>query len=128
MDNACKGYGCDRHFLGLYAMSLEHDIDLPELFTDPSFIETGGNGTYMLSTSCAGYWKLCGGVPPMREDGYSCFYGIENHQYSFNIFTFNTCAETSAQHFFKSLCQSLNEMRKLLDSQKADSTQLQHNI
>ena len=128
MSNACKGLGCDRHFLGLYIMSLENGIELPDIFMDSSFVETGGNGTYVMSTSCAGYWKSCGGVPPMREDGYACFYGIENHQYSFNILTFKTCPETNAHLFYKNLCQSLNEMQKILDSQKTDSTQLQHNI
>lgn len=128
MSNACKGMGCDRHFLGLYITSLENGIELPEIFTDPSFIETGGNGSYVLSTSCAGYWKSCGGVPPMREDGYSCFYGIENHQYSFNISAFKSCPETSAQLFYENLRQSLLEMQKILDSEKSDSKTRQHNL
>ncbi|XP_054166404.1 peroxisomal carnitine O-octanoyltransferase-like [Oppia nitens] len=128
MTNACNGQGCDRHFLGLYVTSVENNIELPELFTDSSFMQSGGSGTYVLSTSCSGYWKSCGGMPPMREDGYSCFYGIENHQYSFNIMTFKSCPDTSAQRFYDSLRQSLLEMRNILDSQKSNSTTLQHNL
>lgn len=34
---AMEGQGCDRHLLGLYAVSEEEGYDLPEIFTDPSF-------------------------------------------------------------------------------------------
>jgi len=127
MSNACKGLGCDRHFLGLYITAIENGIDIPEIFIDPSFIKSGGNGSYVLSTSCAGYWKSCGALPPMREDGYTCSYGIENHQYSFNVSAFKTCPETSAELFYKNIRLSLLDMQKILDCEKSDVT-LQHNL
>lgn len=36
---AMEGQGCDRHLLGLYAISREGGYDLPEIFTDPSFVK-----------------------------------------------------------------------------------------
>ncbi|XP_071812660.1 peroxisomal carnitine O-octanoyltransferase-like isoform X2 [Apostichopus japonicus] len=37
---AMEGQGCDRHLLGLYAVSEEEGYDLPEIFTDPSFTKS----------------------------------------------------------------------------------------
>lgn len=47
-----KGSGCDRHLLGLYLIAMENGLELPEIFTDPSFTRSGGGGNYILSTSC----------------------------------------------------------------------------
>jgi len=114
MNLAMEGYGCDRHFLGLYLTSLEEGVELPEIFTDPSFGKTGGNGSYILSTSCSGYWNVCGGVPPMREDGYGVFYGIENNQVTFCVVSFKQCPETDSQVYFNFICDSLMDMQKIL--------------
>ena len=55
MNLAMKGYGCDRHLLGFYLVSFEEGVEIPELFLDPAFFKSGGNGNYVLSTSCTGY-------------------------------------------------------------------------
>jgi carnitine O-octanoyltransferase len=118
MTNACNGLGCDRHLLGLYLTAIENGIEIPEIFIDPSFVKSGGNGNFVLSTSCAGYWNICGSVPPMIESGYSFFYGIEPHQYSFTISSYKTCSETSAESLHKSLHLSLIDMQNILNSKQ----------
>ncbi|CAG2100244.1 unnamed protein product [Medioppia subpectinata] len=121
MVNACNGHGCDRHLLGLYLAALENGVEVPELYTDPSYTRSGGNGNFVLSTSCVGYWNICGSVPPMVENGYSFFYGIEPHQYSFTISSYKSCGETSAQLLQNNLHSALIQMRHILDSQKQQS-------
>lgn len=115
MTNACNGYGCDRHLLGLYLTALENGIEVPELFADPSFIRSGGNGNFVLSTSCVGYWNICGSVPPMIEAGYSFFYGIEHNQYAITISSYKTCPETSAESLQNHLHSALMDMKRILD-------------
>ncbi|CAG2178146.1 unnamed protein product [Oppiella nova] len=116
MTNACNGYGCDRHLLGLYLTALENGVEVPELYKDPSYVKSGGNGNFVLSTSCVGYWNVCGSMPPMVGNGYSFFYGIENNQYSFTISSYNSCTETSAQLLQNNLHMALIDMKKILDS------------
>lgn len=58
MKEAMKGYGCDRHLLGLYLTAVEQALELPELFIDPSFVKSGGGGNYILSTSCKYFLSL----------------------------------------------------------------------
>lgn len=119
MSNACNGHGVDRHFLGLYLVSVENDIPIPDIFMDPSFMRTGGNGTYILSTSCAGYWDSCGLVPPMVKDGYSFFYGIGSNRYTFTLSSFKSSTETSAQLLYKNLRLTLLDLRRVMNSKVA---------
>ena len=42
-----------------------------------SLIFSGGGGNFVLSTSFVGYTTVYGGVVPMVEHGYGCFYKIE---------------------------------------------------
>ncbi|RWS24070.1 peroxisomal carnitine O-octanoyltransferase-like protein [Leptotrombidium deliense] len=118
MKEAMKNEGCDRHFLGLYVICLEEGIELPEIFTDPSFVKSGGGGNYILSTSCSGYWSICGGVPPMREDGYGCFYGIEDDKITFCCTSFKNCNETNSAAFYSNIKKSLLDMLNILNSSK----------
>lgn len=71
MNDAMNNNGVDRHFLGLYMISTEEGIELPEMFSDPVYYKSGGAGNYILSTSCTGYWNVCGGVPPMYVLGFA---------------------------------------------------------
>ena len=118
MGEAMKGYGCDRHLMGLYLICMEEGHELPDLFTDPSFIKSGGGGNYILSTSCSGYWHICGGVPPMRDDGYGAFYGIEDTQITFCVTAYKKCEETDPEVFFNNICTALLDMQKICNSSK----------
>ena len=62
MKEAKNGYGCDRHLFGLQTLAHEEGLPLPGLFSDPSFVKSGGNGHFILSTSTSGYTgkaRLC---------------------------------------------------------------------
>lgn len=114
MDDAMKNEGCDRHFLGLYLIAQEQGLELPAIFGDPAFSRAGGGGNYVLSTSCSGYWSIAGGVPPMVEHGYGCFYGIEDNQITFTITSYNHCPDTDCNAYFNNIKLSLKNMQHIL--------------
>ena len=78
MEQCKNNHGCDRHLLGLKILALESGLPLPDLFTDPAFKLSGGDGNFSMSTSLCGYSEVTGGCPPMVYDGYGVFYGIPN--------------------------------------------------
>lgn len=118
MKDCTESRGCDRHLLGLYMISVEEGIMVPELFTDDSWIKSGGSGNFVLSTSCCGYTVVGGGVMPMKENGYGTFYNIENNRFTFTVTAFNRCPETSAAKFFHHIERALISMQHLLVSSK----------
>lgn len=87
MGEASNGHGCDRHLLGLYLTAILEGKQIPELFDDELVQKTNN---YVLSTSCGGYWNVCGGVPPLVEEGYGCFYGIEDYAITFCCTAYST--------------------------------------
>ncbi|CAD5112243.1 DgyrCDS1474 [Dimorphilus gyrociliatus] len=72
--------GCDRHLFGLALIARENNLPLPDLYFDEAFIRSGGNGNYKLSTSFVGYTPIYGGVAPMCENGYGCFYSMTGNR------------------------------------------------
>lgn len=82
----CKSAkGCDRHLFGLKIAALENGEKLPQLFLDPSFKLSGGDGNFAVSTSLCGYSNITGACGPMIQDGYGVFYAIPNKRYLFEI-------------------------------------------
>ena len=78
MEQCKNNRGCDRHLLGLKILALEQGLVLPELYTDPAFKISGGDGNFAVSSSLCGYSEVTGACPPMIYDGYGVFYGIPN--------------------------------------------------
>lgn len=111
MNEASNGKGCDRHLLGLYLTAILENKEVPELFDDELVQRTNN---YILSTSCSGYWNVCGGVPPLVEDGYGCFYGIEDDTITFCCTAFKSCPETDLRVFYQTLETCLVEMQETL--------------
>jgi len=111
MDEASSGHGCDRHLMGLYLTAMLEEKKIPDLFEDELVLRTNN---YILSTSCAGYWNVCGGVPPLVEDGYGCFYGIEDNAITFGCTAYKTCRDTNLGQFYNNLQQVLLDMQKIL--------------
>ncbi|XP_015905270.1 peroxisomal carnitine O-octanoyltransferase isoform X1 [Parasteatoda tepidariorum] len=118
MKDCTDNKGCDRHLLGLYMLSVEEGVPLPEIFSDPSFSKSGGNGNFILSTSCVGYTPLGGCVMPMTEEGYGTFYNIENNKFTFTVSAFRRCSNTSASKLCQHIERSLISMQHLLVSAK----------
>ncbi|XP_064456216.1 peroxisomal carnitine O-octanoyltransferase-like isoform X2 [Ornithodoros turicata] len=118
MMDCCSNSGCDRHLMGLAMVALEEGIPMPELFFDPSFVKSGGNGNFILSTSCTGYTPLVGCVAPMCKDGYGVFYSIEDERIIVAISAFRESAETDARHLYQNVVQALFDLQQLLLSAK----------
>lgn len=115
MSEASNGHGCDRHLLGLYLIAMLEDKKIPELFDDELVRKTNN---YILSTSCGGYWNVCGGVPPLVEEGYGCFYGIEDDAITFCCTAYKPCTETDLKLFYSNLKEILVNMHKILLNSK----------
>ncbi|KAH9068873.1 hypothetical protein Ae201684P_004571 [Aphanomyces euteiches] len=77
---ALQGHGIDRHLLGLQIAATLSGEPLPELFSDPSYVKSGGNGNFVLSTSnVSGYEWLWGGFAPMVPHGIGVCYAVETN-------------------------------------------------
>ena len=99
MSECCDARGCDRHLYGIQLMAEEESSPLPQLFKHPSYEKTGGNGNFLLSTSCLGYGVIQGAVAPMTTEGYSCFYRINDERIVFSVTSYKDCDDTSSQKF-----------------------------
>jgi carnitine O-octanoyltransferase len=115
MNEATNGQGCDRHLMGIYLTAILEGKKIPELFDDELVQQTNN---YILSTSCAGYWNVCGGVPPLVEDGYGCFYGIEDNAITFGLTAYKTSKQTNLKLFYANLNDILLEMQRVLLNSK----------
>lgn len=76
MSEARHNSGVDRHLLGLRLISQELDLKTPEIFTDPSWKKSGGDGNYVLSSSCLGFTNTAGTCSAMCSNGYSMIYSF----------------------------------------------------
>ncbi|KAK3912117.1 Peroxisomal carnitine O-octanoyltransferase [Frankliniella fusca] len=122
MKEAREGYGCDRHLFGLYCIAEENQMPLPSIFKDPSYVKSGGNGNFVLSTSLVGYTPVGGGVAPMCLDGYGVFYNICPDSFYFTISVMRDSAETSATKFFQNLCETFYSMYNVIEMAKGSSS------
>lgn len=59
-----------------------------------------------------------GGVPPMREDGYGVFYGIENDRLHFSLFEYKLNEQTDGRLFFNEICNALRDIEKITQKAK----------
>lgn len=118
MVECCKNHGCDRHLMGLALTALEEGMPLPDLFLDPAFVKSGGNGNFILSTSCNGYTPLIGCVAPMCKDGYGVFYSIEENRIIFAMSAFKDSDETDARALYENIVHALFDLQGLLLSAK----------
>ncbi|XP_047739674.1 peroxisomal carnitine O-octanoyltransferase-like [Hyalella azteca] len=113
------GQGVDRHLLGLYITALEAGQDVPAIFTDPAFVKSGGGGNYVLSTSTLGYTDCTGGVAPMVQHGYGCFYTmLPNRLYLF-VSSFRDGGAVPAPEFLAIFKRSLDDIKEVLDAESA---------
>ena len=114
MTDAMNGNGIDRHLFGLQLIAHESGIERPSFFDDPIFKLYGPGSNYVLSTSCSGYWEASGGVPPMREDGYSIFYGIEDEAVHFTVIAYKSCKTTDCVLLFDEISNALLDIQQII--------------
>ncbi|KAK7872854.1 hypothetical protein R5R35_006725 [Gryllus longicercus] len=115
MTEAKGNAGCDRHLFGLYCLAVEEGLPIPDFYSQPAYLKSGGGGNFILSTSLLGYTPIGGGVSPMCLNGYGCFYNLMNDRLCFTISVFKASRETSATRFYQNLHRSLMDMKNVLE-------------
>lgn len=113
MAEAQEAKGFDRHLLGLYMISKEEGLPVPDLFIDPLYTKSGGGGNFVLSSSLVGYTTVLGAVAPMVNHGYGVFYRIRDDRLVFSVSAWKSCRRTDAATYYNNLSSSLHEMLHL---------------
>uniref|UniRef100_A0A8C3FKG7 Choline O-acetyltransferase n=1 Tax=Chrysemys picta bellii TaxID=8478 RepID=A0A8C3FKG7_CHRPI len=115
---AITGMAIDNHLLGLRETAREHFKELPEIFTDETYLTSS---RFILSTSQVPTTMemfCCYG--PVVPSGYGACYNPQPEHILFCISSFKECKETSSVMFAKAVEESLMEMRDLCS--KCNST------
>lgn len=114
MKEAENGQGCDRHLLGLRLIANQIWKSDPKIFADPAWNLSGGDGSFILSTSTAGYSNVYGGVCPMCEHGYGTFYKVTDDEITFFLSAWKRSPQTDLQTWAESLEWALKAIHKLV--------------
>ncbi|NXI25455.1 CLAT acetyltransferase, partial [Sterrhoptilus dennistouni] len=108
---AVTGMAIDNHLLGLREVAREHFKELPEIFTDETYLTSN---RFILSTSQVPTTMemfCCYG--PVVPNGYGACYNPQPEHILFCISSFKECKETSSDTFAKAVEDSLLAMRDL---------------
>ncbi|XP_074400809.1 choline O-acetyltransferase [Zonotrichia albicollis] len=108
---AVTGMAIDNHLLGLREVAREHLKELPEIFTDETYLTSN---RFILSTSQVPTTMemfCCYG--PVVPNGYGACYNPQPEHLLFCISSFKECKETSSGMFAKAVEESLLSMRDL---------------
>ncbi|NWR11701.1 CLAT acetyltransferase, partial [Paradoxornis webbianus] len=115
---AVTGMAIDNHLLGLREVAREHFKELPEIFTDETYLTSN---RFILSTSQVPTTMemfCCYG--PVVPNGYGACYNPQPEHILFCISSFKECKETSSDTFARAVEDSLLAMRDLCN--KSSST------
>ncbi|CAN9503746.1 unnamed protein product [Ophioblennius macclurei] len=111
-DQVLKGYGIDRHLLGLKLQAIQQGTSIPKLFMDTAFgyathwrLRTGQMPANTDSVMCFG---------PLVPDGYAVCYNPQADHVHFSITAFNCCEETNAETLSVTLKDTLCDLQELL--------------
>ncbi|XP_055381142.1 peroxisomal carnitine O-octanoyltransferase [Condylostylus longicornis] len=115
MEEARKGNGIDRHLFGLWCIAYEKGIDIPDFYSDPMYLKSGGGGNFVLSTSTLGYTACLGYVAPMVIDGYGVFYSFTNESMQVATSVYSSSKKTSAKKFNDMLFDTFTEIKEIID-------------
>lgn len=116
MSEARNNMGCDRHLLGLQLTAKSLNIDLPEIYKDPSWTKSGGGGNFVISSSCLGYTNINGGCLPMCTNGYTMIYCISDYGLSFSIVRYKESTETDLEKICDSLKSAFLRVQTLFET------------
>uniref|UniRef100_A0A4W5KI42 Choline O-acetyltransferase n=1 Tax=Hucho hucho TaxID=62062 RepID=A0A4W5KI42_9TELE len=108
---AITGMGIDNHLLGLREISQELQVEVPEIFTDETYV---ASNQFILSTSqvpTTVEMFCCYG--PVVPNGYGCCYNPQADHLLFSVTSFHGSTETSSAVFIQALDEGLVEMRDL---------------
>ncbi|XP_071264968.1 choline O-acetyltransferase-like [Salvelinus alpinus] len=110
---AITGMGIDNHLLGLREISQDIHMEVPEIFTDETYV---ASNQFILSTSqvpTTVEMFCCYG--PVVPNGYGCCYNPQADHLLFSVTSFNGSTETSSAVFIEALDEGLVEMRDLCE-------------
>ena len=85
MNEARQNAGVDRHLMGLRLVARDLDMKVPDLYTDPAWKKCGGDGNFVISSSCLGSSNAVGTCAAMCLDGYTMIYSFPDNQYVFRF-------------------------------------------
>ncbi|XP_057227406.1 choline O-acetyltransferase [Malurus melanocephalus] len=108
---AITGMAIDNHLLGLREVAREHFKELPEIFTDETYLTSN---RFVLSTSQVPTTMemfCCYG--PVVPNGYGACYNPQPEHILFCISSFKECKETSSDMLAKAVEESLLAIRDL---------------
>ncbi|CAB1338652.1 unnamed protein product [Coregonus sp. 'balchen'] len=109
--SAITGMGIDNHLLGLREISRELQMEVPEIFTDETYV---ASNQFILSTSqvpTTVEMFCCYG--PVVPNGYGCCYNPQSDHLLFSVTSFHGSTETCSAVFIRALDEGLVEMRDL---------------
>ncbi len=113
MQECRENSGVDRHFLGLKLIARDLDIKCPEIFTDPAWKKSGGDGNYIISSSCLGFTNSTGTCAAMCADGYSMIYCFSDDGITFALGAYSESKETSLSGISRSLESAFEQAKAL---------------
>jgi len=108
---AVDGQGIDRHLLGMKLLAVENGINVPSLYTDPSYSKSCNWRVSTSQVAVRNDMVLVFG--PVVTDGYGSCYNPRNDNINFMVTAFNQDPTTSAKRFGDALQASLLDMRNL---------------
>jgi carnitine O-palmitoyltransferase 2 len=109
---ASMGDGFDRHLFALKEMALRSGKPLPELFSDPIFLQSQH---YTLSTSTLyGECFAGGGFAPVVPDGFGLGYGYVDA--NFGVLVSSYKGQRNNTQFVQALNESLDDLRKIVET------------
>uniref|UniRef100_A0A8C6X6B6 Choline O-acetyltransferase n=1 Tax=Naja naja TaxID=35670 RepID=A0A8C6X6B6_NAJNA len=117
---AITGMAIDNHLLGLREMARENFEELPDLFTDETYL---ASNRFVLSTSqvpTTTEMFCCYG--PVIPEGYGACYNPQPQHILFCISSFKACPETSSSQFVKAIGESLMDLKELCSGSSLTST------
>ncbi|XP_007444255.1 choline O-acetyltransferase-like, partial [Python bivittatus] len=120
---AITGMAIDNHLLGLREMARENFEELPDLFTDETYL---ASNQFILSTSQVPTTMemfCCYG--PVIPQGYGACYNPQSQYILFCISSFKNCPETSSSKFVKAISESLMDLKELCSKCSLTSTSIQ---
>lgn len=113
MNEARLNCGVDRHMLGLKLIARDVDMKTPEIFSDPSWKRSGGDGNFVLSSSCLGFGNVAGTCAAMCLDGYSMIYCFPDTGITFELGKYLSSKETCLRTMEKSLQSAIDQTKDL---------------
>uniref|UniRef100_A0A6G1S4I7 Carnitine O-palmitoyltransferase 2, mitochondrial n=1 Tax=Aceria tosichella TaxID=561515 RepID=A0A6G1S4I7_9ACAR len=109
---ASMGDGFDRHLFALKEMASRSGKQLPELFSDPIFLQSQH---YTLSTSTLyGECFAGGGFAPVVPDGFGLGYGYVDS--NFGVLVSSYKSHRNNTQFVQALNESLDDLRKIVET------------